>query len=243
MVDAFNALRLREGLLFEQIRSFHGNMVISAQGYAGLGPTENAERILDACSMYILHACSDPFRVTKRAGKKFFMNVSYSEDEEGIIRKTVRPKYDWRVQETDVIQQEEGQAYWIYRGHAQHVQTALVPITTEQIHSAWKEIRSQEEFHRQLLVVAAGRKREGAIHKVRNQSQQDDAAESKPQNSSALGPQKKSRKKKTSQSKREPSQPSRISTPRRSSLPRTSRSSPGIKAGLQVYTVFNNRKR
>ena len=133
IIDEFNALRMREetSILFEQVRSFGGNLIISAQGYAGLGPHEYAERILDACSTYVLHACSDPDPVSRRAGKRFFLETSWSEDEEGVSRKHVRPKWDWRVPESSVIQQEEGQAFWIYHGRAQHVQTAMVPITAE----------------------------------------------------------------------------------------------------------------
>jgi hypothetical protein len=159
IIDEFNALRMREetSILFEQVRSFGGNLIISAQGYAGLGPREYAERILDACSTYILHACSDPGPVSRRAGKRFFLDVSWSEDEEGIPRKHIRPRLDWRVSETAVMQQEEGQAYWISRGHSQHVMTAQVPITAAQIQAAWQEIRRQGERQRQLLEVEARR--------------------------------------------------------------------------------------
>jgi hypothetical protein len=157
IIDEFNALRMREetSILFEQVRSFGGNLIISAQGYAGLGPREYAERILDACSTYILHACSDPGPVSRRAGKRFFLDVSWSEDEEGIPRKHIRPRLDWRVSETAVMQQEEGQAYWISRGHSQHVMTARVPITAAQIQAAWQEIHRQEEMQRQLLEAQA----------------------------------------------------------------------------------------
>src|SRR6266516_4860820 len=153
IIDEFNALRMREetSILFEQVRSFGGNLLISAQGYAGLGPHEYAERILDACSTYILHACSDPGPISRRAGKRFFIETSWSEDEDGIQRRHLRPRYDWRISETAVIQQEEGQAFWIYKGHSQHVQTAMVPIASEQIQESWREIRRQEEMQCQLL--------------------------------------------------------------------------------------------
>jgi hypothetical protein len=150
IIDEFNALRMREetSILFEQVRSFGGNLVISAQGYSGLGQREYAERMLDSCSTYILHACSDPGPVSRRAGKKFSFEVSWTEDEEGIPRKHIRPRYDWRVPEERVIQQEEGQAFWIYRGRAQQVQTAMVPITAEQIREGWREIHREEEKQR-----------------------------------------------------------------------------------------------
>ena len=171
IIDEFNALRMREetSILFEQARSFGGNLMISAQGYAGLGPHEYAERILDACPTHILHACSDPGPIARRAGKKFFLDISWSEDEEGIPRKHIRPRYDWRIPETAVMQQEEGQAFWSYRGRSQHVQTAQVPITPEQIQAAWREIRRQEEIQRQLLEVEARRRAEQQANK-KNQS-------------------------------------------------------------------------
>lgn len=159
IIDEFNALRMREetSILFEQVRSFGGNLVISAQGYAGLGPQEYAERILDACSTYILHACSDPGPVTRRAGKRFRLDTSWSEDEEGIERKHIKLVWDWRVSETNVIQQTTGQAYWIHRGHAQQVQTAQIPITVQQVREGWSEIRQLEALQRQMLELEAQR--------------------------------------------------------------------------------------
>ncbi len=159
IIDEFNALRMREetSILFEQVRSFGGKLIISAQGYAGLGPRDYAERILDASSTYILHACSDPGPVSRRAGKKLFIDVSYSEDEEGIQHRHIRPRWDWRVPETAVMQQEEGQAFWIYKGHSQHVMTAPISLGADQIQEGWREIRRQEEMQRQQLEVEARR--------------------------------------------------------------------------------------
>jgi hypothetical protein len=160
IIDEFNALRMREetSILFEQVRSFGGNLLISAQGYSGLGPKEYAERMLDSCSTYILHACSDPGPVSRRAGKKFSFEVSWTEDEEGTPRKHIRPRYDWRVPEERVIQQEEGQAFWIYRGRAQQVQTAMVPITAEQVREGWREIHREEEKQRAELEMRTRQK-------------------------------------------------------------------------------------
>ena len=62
-----------------------------------------------------------------------------------------RLRHDWRVPETAVMQQDEGQAFWIYKGRAQQVQTALVPITQAQVDEAWSEIRRQEAWQRTML--------------------------------------------------------------------------------------------
>lgn len=174
IIDEFNALRMREetSILFEQVRDFGGNLIISAQGYAGLGPHEYAERILDACSTYILHACSDPGPVSRRAGKKLYIDTSWTVDAEGNQQKHIRPRWDWRVQETDVIQQEEGQAFWIHKGRAQHVMTAPVPITPDQIQEGWREIHRQEAMQRTWLEVEERRKLEQKAERQQSQAQQ-----------------------------------------------------------------------
>jgi hypothetical protein len=155
IIDEFNALRMREetSVLFEQVRSFGGCLIIAAQGYAGLGPNEYADRILDATNTYILHSCSDPFQMSKRAGKRFRLETSWTEqdDEDRSIRRHIRPRWDWKVPDNAVMQQEEGQAFWINRGRAQQAQMVQVPITSRQIVEAWEVIRKQEEIQRAKL--------------------------------------------------------------------------------------------
>jgi len=157
VIDEFNALSMREApsVLFEQVRDFGGCVIISSQGYTGLGPREYADRILDACSTYVLHACSDPLPVSKRAGKRWKLETTYTEDEEGNPHPHHRLRHDWRVPETAVMQQDEGQAFWIYKGRAQQVQTAQVPITQAQVNEAWGEIRRQEALQRTMLAQQA----------------------------------------------------------------------------------------
>jgi len=153
IIDEFNALRMREetSILFEQVRTFGGSLVISAQGYAGLGPQEYANRILDACSTYILHTCSDPFPVSKRAGKCFRIETTWTEDENGRARRHIKPTYELRVSEDAVIRQDTGQASWIHHGRSQQVQTAQVSITGEHVQTAWSEIQHQERLQCDLL--------------------------------------------------------------------------------------------
>jgi Type IV secretion-system coupling protein DNA-binding domain len=149
IIDEFNALRMREetSVLFEQVRSFGGCIIIAAQGYAGLGPSEYADRILDATNTYILHSCSDPSRVSKRAGKRFRLESSWTDqdDEDHSARRHIRPHWDWKVPDNAVMQQQEGQAFWINRGCAQQAQTVRVPINRQLIAEAWEDIRQQEE--------------------------------------------------------------------------------------------------
>lgn len=153
LIDEFNALRLRDevSVLFEQVRTFGGSLVIAAQGYAGLGPADSANRILDAANTYILHSCSDPFPVAKRAGKRQSVETSWSE-EEGCLttaRQHSRSSWEWKVPENAVMQQAEGQAYWINRGRSQQVLTARVPLTAQHLHEARDLIRQQEQAQRQ----------------------------------------------------------------------------------------------
>ena len=182
IIDEFNALRMREetSILFEQVRDFGGSVIISSQGYAGLGPREYADRILDACSTYILHACSDPGQVSKRAGKRWKIETSYTEDEEGNSRPHHRLRYDWRVPETAVMQQEEGQAFWIYKGRAQQIQTAQVPLTLAQVNEGWSEIRRQEEEQRELLEQEVRRQQEQRAQQAKTQQSQAQQKATKP---------------------------------------------------------------
>jgi hypothetical protein len=69
-----------------------------------------------------------------------------------------------------VYEQEEGQAFWIYKGHAQHVMTAPVPITPEQVQEGWREIRRQEEMQRQQLEREARRRQEQQAQKKQSAS-------------------------------------------------------------------------
>jgi hypothetical protein len=155
IIDEFNALRMREetSVLFEQVRSFGGCIIIAAQGYAGLGPNEYADRILDATNTYILHSCSDPFQVLKRAGKRLRLETSWTEqDEEShTMRKHIRPYWDWKVSINAVMQQQEGQAFWINRGRAQQVQIVRAPNASQQTTEAWEIIHHQEEIQRAKL--------------------------------------------------------------------------------------------
>jgi hypothetical protein len=59
------------------------------------------------------------------------------------------------VPENAVMQQAEGQAYWLNRGRAQQVLTARVPLTPQQVREAREVIRQQEATQHALLVQRA----------------------------------------------------------------------------------------
>ena len=68
VVDEFSALESTADAahLFERLRSFGAAVIISAQGYAGLGVA--GDRILDAAQTLLLHRCAEPERLIARAG-------------------------------------------------------------------------------------------------------------------------------------------------------------------------------
>ena len=188
IIDEFNALRMREetSILFEQVRSFGGSLLISAQGYAGLGPREYADRILDAANTYIVHSCSDPFPIVKRAGRRFMLETSWSEqDDDAGQRRHLRPHWDWKVSEDAVKQQEVGQAFWLHRGRTQQVQMARVPISEEAIRQAWKEIRAQERQQEALVSVTPLAAVQLPIPSPSSQSQQQPRHKKLPSTSSS----------------------------------------------------------
>ena len=212
VIDEFGALRMREetSILFEQVRSFGGCLVIAAQGYSALGPPEHARRILDSCSTYVLHACSDPLPIIERAGKKLRLDTSWSEDEEGIPKRHIRPKWDWKVPINAVLQQEVGQAFWIYRGRAQQAQTAQVRLSEVQIREGWREIRRMEEIQRTLLEVEAHRREAERVQKPQQSganSKTDERKTARP-----ATPKSDSRGKKTKTVKATAEQPPRVPT-------------------------------
>jgi hypothetical protein len=106
-----------------------------------------------ASNTYVLHSCSDPFPVAKRAGKRQILDTSWSEEETGTrsAQRHMHSRWEWKVPENAVMQQTEGQAYWINRGRAQQVLTARVPLSAKQVRDAWELIREAEEAQQSVL--------------------------------------------------------------------------------------------
>jgi hypothetical protein len=92
--------------------------------------------------------------VAKRAGKRLRQDTSWSEAEDSAraAQRHIRSQWEWKVPENAVMQQTEGQAYWINRGRAQQVLTARVPLTGQQVRNAWELIHQQEAAQRAQLV-------------------------------------------------------------------------------------------
>src|SRR5260221_125185 len=93
--------------LFERVRTAGGCVIVSAQGYEGLGP--EAERILEGAATTILHRCSLPEKLIRVAGTRkvpeiaLHMNAGADENEdEEITSSTMRMVDKPLVQPDDV---------------------------------------------------------------------------------------------------------------------------------------------
>jgi hypothetical protein len=158
LIDEVNALRMRDetSILFEQARSFGAGIAISSQSYAGLGQKEYAERVLGAANTYVLHRCSDPEEVARRAGRTAVVRSSW------VAQLGVATSYghkqlydDWKVHPDLVRQQRDGEAFVINAGRTQQVRFAPVHLPKASCAAAWRLIH-QEEAAQKALIAPAG---------------------------------------------------------------------------------------
>ena len=127
VVDEFSALESAADAahLFERLRSFGAAVVVSAQGYAGLGVA--ADRILDAAQTLVLHRCADPERLIARAGtvgRVEHTRYLPSRDAPGRAGRegAVTRREGWRVRPNDIRQLPAGEAVVVSGGKAGRVQ-------------------------------------------------------------------------------------------------------------------------
>ncbi len=157
IIDEFNALRMRDeaSFLFEEARSFGAGLIISSQSYAGLGRRDYAERMLGAGNTYILHRCSDPEEIAKRAGRKPRIQANWGvELGKATSRGRMQLYDDWKVHPDVVRRQNRGEAFLINGDFAQQLRFAQVPLMPEAIAEA-KLLIQQEEVAQQTLLAAA----------------------------------------------------------------------------------------
>src|SRR3989440_7624312 len=126
VVDEFSALESAADAahLFERLRSFGAAVIVSAQGYAGLGAA--ADRILDAAQTLVLHRCADPERLVARAGTvprvEHTRYLPSRDDPRGAGREgAVTRREGWRVRPNDVRQLPVGEAVVVSGGKAGRV--------------------------------------------------------------------------------------------------------------------------
>ncbi len=158
LIDEVNALRVRDemSILFEQARSFGAGIAISSQSYAGLGPREYAERMLGAANTFILHQCSDPEEIAKRAGRQPIVRANWGVQMGAATGQGRMQLYDdWKVHPDVVRQQGRGEAFIIHGGRAQQLRFAQVTVPPAQLANTWRLIQQEEAAQQTLLAQAA----------------------------------------------------------------------------------------
>jgi hypothetical protein len=127
VVDEFSALESTADAahLFERLRSFGAAVIVSAQGYAGLGVA--GDRILDAAQTLVLHRCAEPERLIARAGTvprvehtRYLPGRDASGGPAGREGAVTR-REGWRVRPNDVRQLPVGEAVVVSGGKAARV--------------------------------------------------------------------------------------------------------------------------
>jgi hypothetical protein len=142
VVDEFSALESTSDAahLFERLRSFGASVLVSSQGYAGLGAA--ADRILDAAHTLVLHRCGEPERLIARAGTVSrldhtrYVDAVSGAPAAGSREGAVTRREQWRVRPNDVRQLPVGEAVVISGGRAARVRVALVTPTADQVAAA-----------------------------------------------------------------------------------------------------------
>jgi hypothetical protein len=159
VVDEFSALESAADAahLFERLRSFGAAVIVSAQGYAGLGAA--ADRILDAAQTLVLHRCADPERLVARAGtvpRVEHTRYLPSRDGPGGAGRegAVTRREGWRVRPNDIRQLPVGEAVVISGGKAGRVRVErllppeeLLAAAAEIVTSHGTTVRPAPVFH------------------------------------------------------------------------------------------------
>lgn len=139
--DELSAVDADTTNLFERVRSKGATIFVSGQSYEGLGykgQEPKAARLVSAATTIILHACSDPEELVRRAGKQKVVETGYGfEDEErGTGKGTVRLRDELRVDPDRVRTLGVGEVYVIAHGRAQCVQVAQVQVSEQEYQQA-----------------------------------------------------------------------------------------------------------
>ncbi len=140
--------------LYERVRSSHGCVILSAQGYEGLG--EDAERLIEDAATTILGKCNLPEKLIRVAGKKKVPAFSYhlpgkqqehglpSEQEEQ-ARMVMHEEERWRVEADEVRGLGVGEAYFLYGPAAHKVAVERVRLDEDAVERRAAELLREYE--------------------------------------------------------------------------------------------------
>src|SRR6266704_724612 len=157
VLDDFSAYSSRVTVhkLYERVRSSHGCVILSAQGFEGLG--EDAERLIEDAATTILGKCNLPEKLIRVAGKKKAPTFSYhlpgKQEEQGLRSEQEEPprmvmheEERWLVEADEVRGLGVGEAYFLYGPAAHKVEVERVRLDEEAVERRAAELlRDYEE--------------------------------------------------------------------------------------------------
>lgn len=131
--------------LYERVRSAHGCVILSAQGYEGLG--DDAERLLEDAATTILGKCNVPEKLVRVAGKRKVPTFSYhlpeeKEQKEGEdeLQISVHEEERWLVEPDDVRRLEIGEIYVLYGAASQKVRVERIALDGDAVEARAAEL-------------------------------------------------------------------------------------------------------
>jgi hypothetical protein len=160
IVDEFSALALKADAanLSERLRGHGATIFVTSQSYAGLG--EQADRILEAANLLILHRTADPRRLIERAGMQRDIEAIHMVEEDELTgRATLRPRDRFKVDPNHVRALEPGEAFVIAHGRAEWARIAQVPVSQDvvaEVHATLVRALATALDRRRALVAPAG---------------------------------------------------------------------------------------
>lgn len=133
--------------LYERVRSSHGCVILSAQGYEGLG--DDAERLLEDAATTIVGKCNLPEKLIRVAGKRKVPAFSYhlpeeseqDEQREGDGESTsVHEEERWLVEPDDVRRLEIGEVYVLYGAASQKIRVERIELDGDAVEARAAEL-------------------------------------------------------------------------------------------------------
>ncbi len=137
--------------LFERVRSAGGCVVISAQGYKGLGL--DAERLIEGAATSILFKCVLPKKLVEAAGTRKVPEIS-SHMQTGLgadgkdvetSQTTIRMVDEPRVQPNDVQQLQNGEVFFLCDGFEQKVAVERVELNEDRVEEMTTQLIQEYE--------------------------------------------------------------------------------------------------
>ena len=141
--------------LYERVRSSHGCVILSAQGYEGLG--EDAERLIEDAAATIVGKCNLPEKLIRVAGRKKVPALSYHllgdqevhgqrSGQEEQSRLVMHEEERWLVEPDEVRGLGVGEAFLLYGPAAHKVAVERVILDEDAVERrAAKLLRDYEE--------------------------------------------------------------------------------------------------